>query len=74
MPEKILLPEIEKSKGHVCFYQYEQNKYELYLDAKGNLYRAPVGNVIDIDTGYRMGRFEAPSHLAQQQIKRLTSE
>jgi hypothetical protein len=57
---------IVKSKGHVEFRFPEDGSegYELYKDESGALYRAPVGSVIDVDTGRRIGRWEAPPHMA----------
>lgn len=63
-----------KSRGHVGFYTYEGTQYEVYKDANGNLYRAPVGNVIDLDTGNRIGRWEAPAHMADKQAEVLLAE
>jgi len=60
--------EFVKSKGHVIFI----GNCELYLDGNGDLFKADKGNVIDCITGYRIGRWEAPSHLAESRIKMLT--
>jgi hypothetical protein len=48
---------MEKCKGHICFVETEYGDYEWYTDGK-ELYRAPIGNVIDCRTGYRFGRWE----------------
>ena len=61
----------EKSPGHVGFYEYEGTTYELYKDAKGDLFRAPTSNVFDANTGYRIGRWEAPAEKADAQAARI---
>ena len=61
---------MEKSRGHVMFW----NGLEFYKDAAGELHRAPVDNVIDCRTGYRIGRWEAPDHLADMRINMLKSQ
>jgi len=71
--------EPEKSKGHVAFFTgTDGSQYELYKQDNGELYRAPVSNVIDLDTGNRIGRFEATKaqadKAAQQIIKPFTME
>jgi len=57
-----------KSRGHLAFLKgaHSPEPYEFYLDARGELWRAPVSAVIDIDTGYRIGRWEAPKHMAKR--------
>ena len=62
---------LEKSPGHVGFYEYEGATYELYKDAKGDLFRAPVSNVFDANTGYRIGRWEANAAQADAQAARI---
>lgn len=52
------------SKGHLCW----KDGYELYVH-EGDVYKAPYSNVIDINSGYRLGRWECTlahyqSHLA----------
>ena len=59
-----------KSKGHVAFV----GDREYYKDAKGELHVAPRDNVIDLDTGYRIGRFEAPAHMADAMVARAQSD
>jgi len=61
----------EKSPGHVGFYEYDGATYELYKDAKGDLFRAPVSNVFDANTGYRIGRWEANAAQADAQAARI---
>lgn len=72
--EKEEKPELEKSPGHVAFFDYENATYELYKDAKGDLFRAPVSNVFDVNTGYRIGRWEAPAQMADQQAARILGQ
>lgn len=67
-------PEVEKSPGHVAFFDYENTTYELYKDAKGDLFRAPISNVFDVDTGYRIGRWEAPAQMADRQAARILKQ
>lgn len=43
-----------KSKGHIGF----DGDFEFYAGANGDVFRANIGNVIDI-YGYRSGRFES---------------
>ncbi|MGD9825118.1 LPD38 domain-containing protein, partial [Desulfobacter sp.] len=64
---------IIQSKEHIGFFTRPGTKeqVEVYKDANGEVYTAPVSNVIDVDTGYRIGRFEAPAHLADQAVKNL---
>lgn len=59
-----------KSKGHVAL----KDGFEYYLDAQGNLYTAKENAVIDLSTGYRIGRWEAPPHLADLRLKMLGIE
>ena len=62
----------EKSKGHVAFYTDHYGvKYELYKDSGGELYRAPLNACIDEFTGNRIGRWEAPSHMADAAAERI---
>ena len=65
---------IEKSPGHVGFYDYEGSTYELYKGANGDLFRAPVSNVFDANTGYRIGRWEAPARMADEQAAKILGE
>jgi hypothetical protein len=54
---------IQKSVGHIgWFHRPDGQLCELYEDG-GELFTAPVSNVIDLDTGNRIGRFEAPLHM-----------
>jgi hypothetical protein len=58
-----------KSKGHVAFFKSPDGPwFELFKDAKGDLYRARDSAVIDMDTKNRIGRFEAPAHMADKQV------
>lgn len=43
----------KKSKGHIRFI----GKYELF-EHEGYVYKAPIGNAIDLDTGCRHARME----------------
>jgi hypothetical protein len=63
--------EQEKSPGHIGFYEYEGSTYELYKGANGDLFRAPVSNVFDANTGYRIGRWEAPARMADEQAAKI---
>lgn len=59
-----------RSRGHVVFLW--DRTVEVYVDlARGDLYRAPVTNVLDVRTGYRIGRWEAPSHMAEEALSYL---
>ena len=53
------------SKGHVGII----GGSEYYKDARGDLYRAQLDAVIDLNTGYRFARWEAPPHMAEQSLK-----
>lgn len=64
----------EKSPGHIGFYEYEGSTYELYKGANGDLFRAPVSNVFDANTGYRIGRWEAPARMADEQAAKILGE
>ena len=61
----------EKSKGHCAFYEYNSTKYELYFGPEGDLYKAPISNVIDVRNGYRIGRWEAPPWMAKEYVKTI---
>lgn len=54
-----------RSKGHVAFL----GDYEYYIADSGALYRAPLSAVLDIYTGNRIGRWEAPAHMAKRAMK-----
>jgi len=44
-----------------------------FTDARGDLYRAPVGSPDDVITGFPMGaRFESPPHLAAWYLQHMT--
>jgi hypothetical protein len=58
----------EKSKGHIAFI----DDVELFKRANGDLYRAPISDVIMPD-GYRSGRWEAYANKADERIEMLTS-
>jgi len=64
-------PTFVKSKGHIGLFQYNGTWYEVFKDGLGELFRAPVSNVIDIGTGYRLARWEAPAWQADEQAKIL---
>lgn len=58
-----------KSKGHIFFFaRVDGSQCELYEDAQGDTFVAPVTACIDIDSGYRIGRWEGPSHYRQYVI------
>ena len=63
---------MENSKGHIAFYKdpYDVD-YEVYEDAKGELHTAPVGNCIDCNTGYRIGRWYGPKHMRTIMLEML---
>jgi hypothetical protein len=64
-----------KSKGHVAFFTNAAGqRYELYKDARGELFRAAESDVIDTQTGYRIGRWEAPAHMADASIKSILGD
>jgi hypothetical protein len=64
-----------KSPGHVAFFTNPDGvQFELYKDAKGDLFRANVSDVQDVRTGYRIGRWEAPAHMADAQVARILGE
>lgn len=66
--------EPDKSQGHVSWFKSPDGyMHELYKDAAGNLYRAPHHNVIDVTTKNRIGRWEAPPHLAENFSKMILS-
>jgi hypothetical protein len=55
-----------KSTGHIFFFTRRDGSVcELYADALGNTYTAPISACIDIESGYRIGRFEGPAHYRQ---------
>jgi len=60
---------IKKSRGHLGFIDPGNGDglAELYLGARLDLWRAPISNVFDGE--YRIGRWEAPSHLADQAMR-----
>ena len=60
-----------KSKGHVAFDRFFD---EYFIASNGDLYRAPVSNVIDLDTGNRIGRFEASASQANDRLAMLGIE
>ena len=62
----------DTSKGHVGWFQFPgQERQELYKGPNGDLYCAPAGCVIDVNTGYRIGRWECPARMADETAKRL---
>ena len=59
-----------KSHGHLFFArQLDGSIVELFIDQVGDLFRAPLSNVLVLGTGYRFARFECPSRLASQAVK-----
>ena len=59
-----------KSKGHIGYYTRPDNIVcELYKDDNGDLFTAPLSNVIDLDTKNRIGRWLVPPHMAEHTIK-----
>jgi hypothetical protein len=60
-----------KSRGHVGFYAFDGVTYELYKDGKGELYRAQLTDVMDVRSGMRIGRWEAPAHQADKRASEL---
>lgn len=63
----------EKSKGHIGFTTDPASgtKYELYREANGDLYRAPISSVMDVTTGNRQGRWEAKASQADARARHL---
>jgi len=61
---------IEKSKGHVAF----AGNVEYYLADNGDLYQSVLSNVISLETGNRIGRFEAKATQANARIAQLGLE
>ncbi len=59
---------VEKSNGHITFH----GSYEYYQDANGDLFVAPISNVIDCTTGYRIGRWECYAHHREYVLSTLT--
>ena len=58
------------SKGHIAYYKGDFfPTFELYLDARGEVHRAPVGNALDCITGYRIGRWEGPAWMLPHILK-----
>lgn len=44
-----------KSRGHIAWSK--DGAFEFY-EVRGEVYRAPIGNVFDLDTKARIGRWE----------------
>ncbi len=61
----------ELSKGHVTWLS---SGSELYRDARGEWFLAPRSSVLDVNTGYRIGRFLAPAHFTEGQVSTLVGE
>ena len=59
-----------KSKGHIIFI----DDSEYYTDARGDLFRASLTNVIDCATGYRIGRWECYAAQAKARMKMITGK
>jgi hypothetical protein len=49
-----------KSKGHMFFAKGTDNTTYEFYKVGGNIYKAPVSNVMDLSTKARIGRFEGP--------------
>ena len=65
---------LKQSKGHVGFYANPSNpkqQFEVYKTDSGELYRAPINAAIDVDTGRRIGRYEAPANMADERANAL---
>jgi len=60
--------EPEKSAGHVAFI----GDHEYFKSGDGQLYKAQISSVVMPD-GFRSGRWEAPSHMADARVKMLQS-
>lgn len=67
------LSSMERSKGHVAWLvsDYYGTTRELYQSADGELYIASDSSVLDIMTGNRQGRWEAPIHMVESTIANL---
>lgn len=46
-----------ESKGHLFFFLDDHGTTHEVYEVGPAIFRAPLSNVIDIDTGYRIGRF-----------------
>ncbi len=62
---------MEKSNGHITFLDTDWGVFELYRDINGNIWKALISNVFE--HGYRIGRWEAPSHLADMYLANLNN-
>ena len=60
---------LKKSNGHLGWYYFGNTVFELYRK-NGELWRAPLTNVIEVGNGFRFGRFEAPDYQLQSTLKR----
>lgn len=53
--------EPEKSKGHIGFFGAGDRKRELLAYSNGEIYIAHLDDVVDVNTGNRIGRWEGPA-------------
>lgn len=69
--EQASQPEPFRSRGHLGFYSYGNTQYEVYEDDEGDIWRAPISNVIDCRTGNRIGRWEGPARMKERIVAAL---
>lgn len=50
-----------KSKGHMFFAKGTDNTTYEFYKIGGNIFKAPISNVMDLNTNARIGRFEGPA-------------
>lgn len=63
--------EPEKSKGHIGFFGAGDRKRELLAYGNGEIYTANLDDVIDVNTGNRIGRWEGPAWQKDDIMARL---
>ena len=66
---------MQKSSGHIGFFvRTDGTKCELYEEKNGDVYTAPLSNVIDVETGNRIGRYECGKNMKSYIVGILLTE
>ena len=56
------------SKGTEFSYERDGEIVDVFRGADGEWYNAPRGNVVDVRTGYRIGRWQGPARWTVEQV------
>jgi len=64
------MEQLEKSTGHILFFKDPHGSvFEMYEEG-GSVYRAPIHNVMELNSGNRFGRWECGIELWESSVKK----